>query len=230
MAEALEQTGSRSLPARGIRKLRRIPRRIGYYEGPKLMSTLRKWWVLARHPHATIRFEGPVYLGPGFSLHIPDNGTFIVGSGVEFRRNFRAEVAGDGRITIGDGSVFTYSVVIQCSTSIEIGNHCMFGQSTLVVDGNHRFRDLDKAMLSQGYDFRPIRIHDNATITTKCTIIADVGERAFVGANTVVTKPVPPFTVVAGVPAKAIEYFGPPGQEPEGVPVRRAGDDEQVVG
>ena len=231
MGEAIEQTPSRSVAARGLRRLRRIPRRLGYYTGPKLMSNLRKWWVLARHPHATIRFEGPVYLGPGFSLHIPDEGTFIVGSGVEFRRNFRAEVAGNGRVTIGDGSVFTYSVVIQCSTSIDIGKHCMFGQSTLVVDGNHRFRDLDTAMLAQGYDFRPIRIHDNATITTKCTIIADVGERAFVGANTVVTKPVPPFTVVAGVPAKAIEYFGPPGQEPEGVPVRRAGDaDEPVVG
>jgi acetyltransferase-like isoleucine patch superfamily enzyme len=226
MSQALEQTHSRSLVARGVRRLRRIPRRIGYLHGPRVMSTLRKWWVLARHPHATIRFEGPVYLGPGFSLHIPDEGTFIVGSGVEFRRNFRAEVAGNGRVTIGDGSVFTYSVVIQCSTSIEIGKHCMFGQSTLVVDGNHRFRDLDKAMLAQGYDYRPIHIHDNATITTKCTIIADVGERAFVGANSVVTKDVPAFTVVAGVPAKPLEYFGPPGQEPEGVPVRRADDED----
>jgi acetyltransferase-like isoleucine patch superfamily enzyme len=230
MAEALEQTPQRSLAARGIRRIRRIPRRLGYYEGPRLMSNLRKWWVLARHPHATIRFEGPVYLGPGFSLHIPDEGTFIVGSGVEFRRNFRAEVAGNGRVVIGDGSVFTYSVVIQCSTSIEIGKHCMFGQATLVVDGNHRFRDLDKAMLAQGYDFRPIRIHDNATITTKCTIIADVGERAFVGANTVVTRPVPPFTVVAGVPAKALEYFGPPGGEPEGLEPRSGADRDDPVG
>jgi acetyltransferase-like isoleucine patch superfamily enzyme len=64
-------------------------------------------------------------------------------------------------------------------------------------------------MLAQGYDYRPIRIADDATVTTKCTIIADLGERCFVGANSVVTKPVPPFSVAAGVPAKVIDYFGP---------------------
>jgi acetyltransferase-like isoleucine patch superfamily enzyme len=197
-----------------------LPRRIGYVHGPRLMSRLRKWWVLARNPHATVRFTEPVYLGPGFSLHMPDGGTFIAGPACEFRRNFRAEISGDGRIEIGAGTVFTYDVVMQCSTSIVIGERCMFGQATLVVDGNHRYRDLDRPMLSQGYDFRPIRIADDATITTKCTIIADIGERCFVGANTVVTKPAPPFTVVAGAPARVLDYFGPAGGEPAelGVP------------
>jgi acetyltransferase-like isoleucine patch superfamily enzyme len=64
-------------------------------------------------------------------------------------------------------------------------------------------------MLNQGYEFRPITIADHATVTTKCTIIADLGERVFVGANSVVTKAVPAFSVAAGVPAKVIEYFGP---------------------
>ncbi|MFL5907868.1 MAG: acyltransferase [Solirubrobacterales bacterium] len=173
------------------------------------MSALRKRWTLIRHPHADIRFGKPVYLGPGFSLHMPDGGTFIAADGVEFRRGFRAEVGREGRLTIGPGSVFTYYVLVQCSTSIEIGARCMFGQSTIVVDGNHRFRDLTKPMLAQGYDFKPIRIADDATVTTKCTIIADIGERAFIGANSVVTKPIPAFTVAAGSPAHPLEYFGP---------------------
>jgi acetyltransferase-like isoleucine patch superfamily enzyme len=191
------------------RQLADLPRRVGYIHGPRLMSRLRKWWVLARNPHATIRFTEPVYLGPGFSLHMPDGGTFVAGPACEFRRNFRAEISGDGRIEIGPGTVFTYDVVIQCSTSIVIGERCMFGQATLVVDGNHRFRDLDQPMLAQGYDYTPIRIADDATVTTKCTIIADLGERCFIGANSVVTKPVPAFSVAAGVPAKVIDYFGP---------------------
>jgi UDP-2-acetamido-3-amino-2,3-dideoxy-glucuronate N-acetyltransferase len=69
-------------------------------------------------------------------------------------------------------------------------------------------------MLEQGFDFHPIRIEDDATITTKCTIMAGLGRRAFVGANAVVTRPVPAYTVVAGVPARPIDYFGPPGLEP----------------
>jgi acetyltransferase-like isoleucine patch superfamily enzyme len=192
-----------------ISKLRRLPRWIGYVKGPRIMSWLRKQWVLVRHPHATVVFHDPVYLGPGFSLHIPDNGTFIAGPRVEFRRGFRAEVVGSGRIEIGADSAFTYGVVMQCSTSIVIGERCMFGQATLIVDGNHRFRDLDTPMLQQGYDFQPIVIEDDVTVTTKCTIMASIGTRAFIGANTVVTKPVPAYTVAAGAPARVIDYFGP---------------------
>jgi acetyltransferase-like isoleucine patch superfamily enzyme len=188
----------------------------GYERGPKLMSRLRQRWVILRHPRADIRFGRDVYLGPRFSLFIPENGTFHVGDGVEFRRDFRAEVSGQGRITIGSGTRFTYSVLIQCTTSIDIGERCMFGQTTILVDGQHRFRDLNKPMLEQGYDFNPIRIEDDAVITTKCTIMADVGQRAFIGANSVVTRPVPAFTVALGAPSRAIEYFGPPGMEPAG--------------
>jgi acetyltransferase-like isoleucine patch superfamily enzyme len=199
---------------------RALMRRLGYVWGPRIASAVRKRWVLLRNPQADIRFGRFVYLGPGFSLHMPDGGTFIAGDGVEFRRGFRAEVGPEGRIVIGPQSVFTYYVLVQCSTSIEIGARCMFGQSTLVVDGNHRFRDLTKPMLAQGYDFRPIRIADDATVTTKCTIIADIGERAFIGANSVVTEPIPAFTLAAGLPARALEYFGP--EQRETVPGRSA--------
>jgi acetyltransferase-like isoleucine patch superfamily enzyme len=181
-----------------------------YFRGPIWMSELRKRWVRFRNPHATIRFGKGTYLGPGFSLHMPFGGTFETGELVEFRRNFRAELASaDTRISFGDRCVCTYDVIIQCTTSVDIGDRCMFGQATMIVDGNHRFRDPDRPMLEQGYDFTPIRIEDDATITTKCTIMASVGRRAFVGANAVVTKPVPPYVVAAGVPARVIDSFAP---------------------
>lgn len=188
---------------------RRLARALGYVWAPRVASALRKRWVCLRNPAADITFGRGVYLGPGFSLHMPDGGTFSAGPGAEFRRNFRAEIGGDARIVIGARSIFTYDVIMQCSTSISVGDRCMFGQATIVVDGNHRFRDLDVPMLEQGYDFRPITIEDDATITTKCTIIADVGRRAFVAANSVVTTSVRAYTVVGGVPARELEYFGP---------------------
>ena len=190
---------------------------IGYQRGPRLASWFRQRWVILRHPRADIRFGRDVYLGPRFSLFVPEQGSFIVGDGVEFRRDFRAEVSGQGRITIGSGTRCTYSVLMQCTTSIDVGERCMFGQSTIVVDGQHRFRDLDKPMLEQGYEFHPIQIEDDAVVTTKCTIMADIGQRAFVGANSVVSKPIPPYTVAVGAPARPVDYFGPPGQEPEGL-------------
>lgn len=204
------------------RRLRLLPVSIGYHRGPRLMSALRRRWVLLRNPHATIRFEGPVHLGRGFSLHMPHGGTFVAGPGVQFRNGFRCEIEGDGRVAIGAGSVFTQHVLIQCSTSIEIGERCMFGQSSAIFDGNHRFRDLTKPMLAQGYDFRPIRIGDDAVVTTKCTILNDIGERAFIGANTVVTKPIPPYTVAVGNPARVVDYFGPEGEAPPELAERAA--------
>jgi acetyltransferase-like isoleucine patch superfamily enzyme len=216
-----------NLARRTLRRLRRAPgeiRRVGglrvwflylHGPGPWLMSWLRRRWVLFRNPHAHIEFQGPVYLGPGFSLDMPHGGTFIVGPGVEFRRNFRAEFGtSEARIEIGMSAVFTYDVVIQCSSSITIGEHCQFGQASLLVDGNHRFRDLDRPMLAQGYDLRPVTIAHHAVVTTKCTVLADIGERTFVGANSVVSRPLPGFCAAAGAPARPLEYFGPAGQEP----------------
>jgi acetyltransferase-like isoleucine patch superfamily enzyme len=202
---------ARQIPAR----LQRLAVSIGYFRGPILASRVRMWWVKARNPHATIEFGDGTYLGPGFSLHIPFGGTFITGERVEFRRNFRAELGGpDSRIRIGARSVCTYDVLMQCGTTIDIGERCMFGQSTIVIDGNHRFRELDRPMLEQGYDFRPLRLEDDATVTSKCTIIASIGTRSFIGANAVVTRDIPPYCVAGGVPARVLDYFGPPGMEP----------------
>ena len=192
-------------------------RRLSYSWGPRMASAARKRWLLWRHPHCDIRFEGPVYLGPGFSFFCPEGGTFVVGPNVEFRRGFRLELHAGGTVRIGGGTVFTYSVLIQCTSTIDIGARCIFAQSSVVVDGNHRFRDLDRPVLAQGYDLTPIRISDDAVVLSKCTVIADLGRRAVIGANSVVTKPVPDFCIAGGVPARVLEYFGPPGGEPPGL-------------
>lgn len=199
-----------------LSKIRLLPRTVGYFWGPRLMSWLRKRWVIFRNPQATIIFEGPVYLGPGFSLHMPHGGTFKVGPRVEFRRNFRAEIGPEGQITIGADCYLTYDVIITCDTSIEIGERCGLGQALYMTDGNHRYRDLDKPFLAQGYNYRRLKIEDDVQIFSKCTITNSIGTRAIVAANTMVAKPVPPYCVVGGVPAQVIDYFGPPGQEPPG--------------
>src|SRR3954453_4821605 len=110
-------------------RVRLLPVTIGYFRGPLLMSWLRKRWVLFRNPHATIEFGRHTYLGPGFSLHMPFGGTFITGTGVEFRRGFRAETGPNGRISIGSGSYLTYDSIITCDTTVEIGGRWGVGQN-----------------------------------------------------------------------------------------------------
>ena len=163
--------------------LRRLHRSLvwrSYHRWPLLASEIRRWWVEFRNPHVEFRFDGPAYLGSGFSLHAPDPCTFAVGPGVELRRGFRCELSKGAQFSVGAGTVFTNTALVQCSTSIAVGARCAFGQATMLVDGNHRFRDLDRPMLAQGYDYRPLRIGDDVMVSTKCTIIADLGDRAFV--------------------------------------------------
>lgn len=171
----------------------------------------------ATHKHCTVTFEGPVYLGPGFRLDIPDNGTLIVGRYTQFRLGFYCEIANGGRVTIGEGSYFTYYSHIACSTTISIGKRCGVGKSTIIVDGSHKYRDLTVPFLDQGYNYRPITIADDVQIHSNCTIINSIGERSIIAAGAVVTKPIPAYCVAGGVPAKVLEYFGPPEFCPPGL-------------
>lgn len=184
--------------------------RLVYLRGPRLLSRLRRLLILVTHRHASVSIDRSAFLGPRFRVWIPEQGTLEIGPGTVFRQGFTCEIAGDGRVSIGAGTVFTAEALIQCSTTVDIGADCAFGQATLIVDGNHRFRDPDVPMLQQGYDFSPVRIGAGTAITTKCSIIgATIGERAFIGAGSVVTRDIPPFCLAVGAPAKPVEHFGP---------------------
>jgi acetyltransferase-like isoleucine patch superfamily enzyme len=184
-----------------------------YVWGPRLLSWLRKRRAILSNPRATIVFEGPVHIGPGFSLHMPDGGTLIVGRGVDFRYRFRAELGSHATVRIGANTVFTHDTLMQVTSSVDIGEDCQFGQCCFIADGNHRFRDHTIPMLHQGYDLRPIVIGDGVAVTSKCTVLNSIGTRCFVGAHSVVSKPIPPWTLAVGAPARPIDYFGPPGEE-----------------
>lgn len=164
--------------------------------------------LLLTHMHADVRIPKNTRIGPRFHLYMPDGGTFHVAPGCDFRRDFICEISGGGSVTIGPGTIFTSSALIQITTSLTIGNRCVFGQSVMIADGNHRWRDRDRHVLDQGYDYRPIDIADGAFIFSKVTLLNSVGERALVGAHSLVTKPVPAQCLVAGSPARVIEQFG----------------------
>jgi acetyltransferase-like isoleucine patch superfamily enzyme len=199
--------------------LARLPWELRYVHAGRLATFARKIAIQATHRHCRIEFQGPVRLGPGFALDVPDQGTLVVGPGVDFRRGFVCEISGQGRVTIGAGTLFTASAMIQCTTSVDIGRRCMFARDVLIVDGNHRFRDPDVPVAAQGYDYRPITIGDDAAVMASSTVIADIGEHAFVGANSVVTRPIPDFCLAVGAPARVVEYFGPPDRRPAGLAV-----------
>ena len=148
---------------------------------------------------------------------MPFGGTFITGENVEFRRKFRAEVGPNGRIEIGEGSYLTYDVIISCDTTIEIGERCGLGAVHL-----RRRRQPPLPRPRQAVPRAGLRLpRRSGSRTTRRSIRSarscnSIGTRSVIGANAVVSREIPPYCLAAGVPARVIDYFGPPGQEPPG--------------
>lgn len=188
--------------------MHRVPWKLRYDYGARAGSEARRLATLATNVHADVRIARPVRLGPRFRLYMPDGGTFHVAPGCDFRRDFVCEIYGGGSVVIGPGTTFTSSALIQVTTSLTIGARCVFGQATMIVDGNHKWRDPDLHLLDQGYDFAPIEIGDGAVVMSKVTLLASIGRRALVGAHSLVTEPVPDYCLAAGSPATVREFYG----------------------
>jgi acetyltransferase-like isoleucine patch superfamily enzyme len=115
---------------------------------------------------------------------------------------------GSARITIGEGTFLNLGVMVAAAKLVEIGDHCMFANGCFITDANHRFDDPDQPITYQGFTSKgPTRVGDNVWCGANVVITSGVtiGERSVIGANSVVTEDVPPFSIAAGAPARVLK-------------------------
>jgi maltose O-acetyltransferase len=106
------------------------------------------------------------------------------------------------RLVIGADCSINYGVSIGCTQAVTIGARCRLGPYVMIVDSAfHELLDRSKRPPSQ-----PVVLEDDVWIGAKASIMPGVriGRGAVVGTAAVVTKDVPPFSVVAGVPARLV--------------------------
>jgi acetyltransferase-like isoleucine patch superfamily enzyme len=119
---------------------------------------------------------------------------------------------GSARVRIGEGTFLNLGVMVASSELVEIGDHCMFANGCLITDSDHRFDDPTRPVPWQGFTSKgPTRVGDNVWCGANVAITGGVsiGERCVIGANSVVTTDLAPFSVAAGAPAqvlRTIEY------------------------
>lgn len=114
------------------------------------------------------------------------------------------------------GTVFSHPT-LKIGRSVYIGNFCSIGDVTLeddvliasnvsIMNGSkqHGIERLDTPVREQPGVFEPITIGQDSWIGERAVVSANVGKRCVVGAGAVVTKPVPDYAIVVGVPAKVI--------------------------
>jgi acetyltransferase-like isoleucine patch superfamily enzyme len=122
------------------------------------------------------------------------------------------------RLAIGRHVTVNQGVYISALGSVVIGSHTRIGEYASIRDNDHRWRDPDKLLRLQGYVVRPVKIGPDVWIGRAASINKGVriGRGAIVGAAAVVTRNVPPYAVVAGVPARIIGWRRAPEPAAEG--------------
>jgi acetyltransferase-like isoleucine patch superfamily enzyme len=116
---------------------------------------------------------------------------------------------GEG-LKIGNNSSIGPFAYIGCSGFIEIGDNVIMGPRVGIYAENHYFDDITIPIKEQGVNRQFVKIEDDCWIASNVVILAGVtiGRGCVIASGSVVTKDVPPNSVVAGVPAKVIKTRG----------------------
>lgn len=109
------------------------------------------------------------------------------------------------RIEVGDYSGIGQRCYLQ--GDIKIGNYVMMAPEVMILTENHRFEDSSRLMRFEGnQEAQPVTIEDDVWIGTRVIILPGVtiGRGSILGAGSVVTKDVEPYSIVAGNPARLV--------------------------
>lgn len=141
---------------------------------------------------------------------------FALGLIIRYEFYSRTLSACGNNVFINFGTVFYYPEV-SIGNNVLIGmyntiHHCDFGNDVLVAEGchfisgseHHNFSRVDIPMTQQDGKMKRIRIGDDVWIGTNTTVMNDVGTGSIVGAGSLVTHEVEPYSIVAGNPANMV--------------------------
>lgn len=119
------------------------------------------------------------------------------------------------KMIIGDNVVINPLCHIGCINEVRIGNYVTIGERTYITDHFHGASSYEALNMPPRH--RPLFskgktvIEECATLGENCAVMSGVtiGAHSVIGANSVVTKDIPPYSIAAGIPAKVIKTIEP---------------------
>jgi acetyltransferase-like isoleucine patch superfamily enzyme len=163
-----------------------------------------------------VRFIGTATIEIGNDVRIY-SGSYISNQGnkiclennvsIDHGVDIRAYDREGGHITIGEHTYIGPYVCMAGPGFIKIGKDCMIASHSSLYANNHIFADPERPFREQGVSSKGIVIGDDCWLGTGVKVLdkVTIGKGCIIGAGSVVTKDIPPYSVAVGVPARVIK-------------------------
>jgi acetyltransferase-like isoleucine patch superfamily enzyme len=185
---------------------------------PWALTQLYSWWVSLVYPFAS--------KGRNLDVHFMSQLTrkrasrISLGNSVSLKKGAWLNVAtadteGEPIIVIEDNCNIGADSIISGKNRIHLEPYVLVAQSVLIVDHNHAYEDITRPIVNQGItEGGRIRIGWGSWIAHGAAILCPKGEltigrNCVIAANSVVTRSIPDYSLVAGLPARIIRQYDP---------------------
>jgi acetyltransferase-like isoleucine patch superfamily enzyme len=116
----------------------------------------------------------------------------------------------NSKLVIKDNAIIGMNATITAANYIEIGEHVLFGRNVFISDHSHEYRSINLPVRLQGIMREDkVIIGAGSWICHNSVVLpgATIGEHCIIGANSVVNRIIPDYSVAVGSPAKVVKQF-----------------------